>query len=74
MTWTRTPPSKPGTYRCRFLPADGVDREPFEVELVGDTINGGVVAKDKHGLCVRLEKAYQDCEWEESAQIKPSVE
>ena len=33
MTWTRTPPTKPGRYRCRFLPADGIDREPFEVNL-----------------------------------------
>ena len=50
MTWTRTPPTEPGRYRCRFLPAPGIDREPFEVELVEDTINGGVVARDEHGL------------------------
>ena len=61
---TRTPPTKPGRYRCRFLPADGVDRDPFEVELLEDTINGGLVAKDRYGICVRLEKVYQSCEWE----------
>ena len=64
MTWTRTPPKTPG--RCRFLPAPGIDREPFEVELVEDTINGGVVVRDRHGLCVRIENAYQNCEWDQS--------
>ena len=63
MTWTRTHPTAPGRYRCRFLPEPGIDREPFEVELVEDTINGGVVAKDRHGLCSRLEVPYANVEW-----------
>ena len=36
---------------------------PFEVELVEDTINGGVVARDRQGMCHRLEAAYRECEW-----------
>ena len=62
MTWTRTPPTKPGRYRCRFLPAEGVDRDPFEVELVEDTFNGGVIVRQPDGLCMTLE-AYTQCEW-----------
>ena len=41
MRWTRTPPSKPGRYLCRFLESTGVGIEPFEIEVVEDTINGG---------------------------------
>ena len=62
MTWTRTPPTKPGTYRCRFLPADGVDTTPFDVDLVED--DGTLVAEDWHSNRKPLE-AYMNCEWHE---------
>ena len=43
----------------------------FEVELLEDTINGGVVAKDRHGMCVRLDVAYGNVEWEKPQRSDP---
>ena len=62
MTWTRTPPSNPGVYHCRFLPVPGIDTEPFDVELVEDHFNGGVIVRRSDGMCLTL-KAYSLCEW-----------
>ena len=60
-SWTHDPPNVPGPYRCRFLDADP---EPFEVDAVLDTFNGGVAVKGKRsrGICLLL-SAYERCEW-----------
>lgn len=38
--WSRAPPPIPGRYGCRFLPAPGIDRTPFAVELVENPLPG----------------------------------
>ena len=64
MRWTRTPPSKPGRYLCRFLESTGVGIEPFEIEVVEDTINGGIAFLDRQGICHTLTGADAPrCEW-----------
>jgi hypothetical protein len=45
-----------------LLPAPGIDRKLFEVELVEDTINGGVVILRRDGMCVGL-REYRECAW-----------